>query len=195
MRQAMDLLKEGVIGTVLVAKAWNSQKRGSIGKQQPTDPPPGLSAALVYDLRTIIHQLYPALFEKARLEPWEDPNVIYMTEKGRIEVAHLHAADAQVDGVVVDRVEQQQRGRLVGEARLEGVVVAGARFQVGGDARLFERLAGVAIDEAAVVLAADLDRGPHMASLALLPPQIISHWSIPRNAVRLILASKQKRNG
>jgi len=37
--RAMELLREGVIGDVLVAKAWNSQKRGTIGKQQPTSPP------------------------------------------------------------------------------------------------------------------------------------------------------------
>jgi predicted dehydrogenase len=37
--RAMQLLREGVIGDVLVAKAWNSQKRGTIGRQQPTSPP------------------------------------------------------------------------------------------------------------------------------------------------------------
>ena len=36
---AMRALREGIIGDVLVAKAWNSQRRGSIGHQQPTDPP------------------------------------------------------------------------------------------------------------------------------------------------------------
>jgi predicted dehydrogenase len=39
---AMQALEEGVIGEVLVAKAWNSQRRGSIGRQQPSDPPPHL---------------------------------------------------------------------------------------------------------------------------------------------------------
>ncbi|MGB9624881.1 MAG: hypothetical protein ACPMAQ_08460, partial [Phycisphaerae bacterium] len=38
---------------------------------------PGLSSALVHDLRKIIHEMYPTLFEKPRLEPWEDPGVIY----------------------------------------------------------------------------------------------------------------------
>ena len=33
---AMKALREGVIGEILVAKAWNSQRRGSIGRQQPT---------------------------------------------------------------------------------------------------------------------------------------------------------------
>ncbi len=43
---AMQLLREGVIGTVLMAKAWNIQRRSSIGHAQPSDPPPGLD----YDL-------------------------------------------------------------------------------------------------------------------------------------------------
>jgi predicted dehydrogenase len=37
--KAMQLLKDGAIGDVLVAKAWNSQLRGSIGKQKPSEPP------------------------------------------------------------------------------------------------------------------------------------------------------------
>jgi predicted dehydrogenase len=32
-------LRQGAIGQVLVAKAWNSQRRGSIGKESPGDPP------------------------------------------------------------------------------------------------------------------------------------------------------------
>lgn len=44
--KAMDKLKSGVIGEVLVAKAWNSQRRGSIGKQHPSEPPKTLD----YDL-------------------------------------------------------------------------------------------------------------------------------------------------
>ncbi len=37
--EAMQRLHEGEIGEILVAKAWNSQKRGSIGHSQPTEPP------------------------------------------------------------------------------------------------------------------------------------------------------------
>ncbi len=44
--RAMQLLQEGAIGDVLVAKAWNSQLRGNIGKAKPSDPP----AHLDYDL-------------------------------------------------------------------------------------------------------------------------------------------------
>ena len=40
------MLRDGVIGDVLVAKAWNVQLRPSIGHAQPTDPPSGLD----YDL-------------------------------------------------------------------------------------------------------------------------------------------------
>lgn len=39
---AMKALQEGVIGEVLVAKAWNSQRRGNIGHQPPSEPPPHL---------------------------------------------------------------------------------------------------------------------------------------------------------
>jgi len=40
--RAMELLHKGAIGDVLVAKAWNSQLRGSIGKSQPSEPPSNL---------------------------------------------------------------------------------------------------------------------------------------------------------
>ncbi len=39
VREGMEKLHQGAIGDVLVAKAWNSQRRGSIGKQQPGDAP------------------------------------------------------------------------------------------------------------------------------------------------------------
>ncbi len=42
IREAMDLLHGGAIGEILVAKAWNSQRRGSIGKSQPGQPPASL---------------------------------------------------------------------------------------------------------------------------------------------------------
>jgi len=44
--EAMRLLREGVIGEILVAKAWNSQLRGSTGHASPSQPP----AELDYDL-------------------------------------------------------------------------------------------------------------------------------------------------
>jgi predicted dehydrogenase len=40
--KAMELLRGGAIGEVLVAKAWNSQLRRNIGKQKPDDPPDGV---------------------------------------------------------------------------------------------------------------------------------------------------------
>ncbi len=39
---AVQMLREGVIGDVLVAKAWNVQRRANIGHQQPGEPPPGV---------------------------------------------------------------------------------------------------------------------------------------------------------
>ena len=44
--EAMQALRDGVIGDVLVAKAWNSQRRGTIGRQPPSEPP----AHLDFDL-------------------------------------------------------------------------------------------------------------------------------------------------
>lgn len=41
MIEAMKLLRDGIIGDVLVAKCWNIQRRGSIGRGQETDPPAG----------------------------------------------------------------------------------------------------------------------------------------------------------
>lgn len=40
--EAIQMLKEGMIGEVLMAKAWNIQKRDNIGFKKPTDPPPGV---------------------------------------------------------------------------------------------------------------------------------------------------------
>jgi predicted dehydrogenase len=42
LQEAIQRLHEGAIGEVLVAKAWNSQRRGSIGKTQASQPPPQL---------------------------------------------------------------------------------------------------------------------------------------------------------
>jgi predicted dehydrogenase len=39
--QAVEMLHEGAIGQVLAAKTWNIQRRGSIGRAQPSDPPAG----------------------------------------------------------------------------------------------------------------------------------------------------------
>ena len=44
--RAIEIIRSGEIGEVLVAKAWNSQLRGNIGRQQPSDPP----AHLDFDL-------------------------------------------------------------------------------------------------------------------------------------------------
>ena len=46
MHQGVELLRSGAIGDVLVAKAWNVQLRGPIGRETPSDPPPGVN----YDL-------------------------------------------------------------------------------------------------------------------------------------------------
>ena len=45
-RDAMAMLHDGIIGDVLIAKAWNIQRRKNIGHQQPSTPPPSVD----YDL-------------------------------------------------------------------------------------------------------------------------------------------------
>lgn len=45
LREGMERLKNGAIGDILVAKSWNSQLRGNIGKRKPEPPP----AHLDYD--------------------------------------------------------------------------------------------------------------------------------------------------
>lgn len=46
IREGINLLREGAIGEVLIAKAWNSQRRSNIGHAKPSNPP----AELDYDL-------------------------------------------------------------------------------------------------------------------------------------------------
>jgi predicted dehydrogenase len=46
LQNGIQRLREGAIGEILVAKAWNSQRRANIGHKQPSDPPPGFD----YDL-------------------------------------------------------------------------------------------------------------------------------------------------
>jgi predicted dehydrogenase len=44
--EAVAMLRDGVVGDLLVAKAWNVQRRKSIGHHEPSAPPPGVD----YDL-------------------------------------------------------------------------------------------------------------------------------------------------
>jgi predicted dehydrogenase len=70
VQQGIDKLRQGAIGEVLVAKAWNSQRRGSIGKQPPSDPP----AHLDYDLwlGPVPHRPYQANFLHGVWRWWYD---------------------------------------------------------------------------------------------------------------------------
>jgi predicted dehydrogenase len=42
IQKGIQRLRDGVIGEILVAKAWNSQRRGTIGHQETAAPPPTL---------------------------------------------------------------------------------------------------------------------------------------------------------
>ena len=52
---AVQLLREGMIGEVLAAKAWNIQRREDIGHGRPSNPPPGVD----YDLWVGPAQMVP----------------------------------------------------------------------------------------------------------------------------------------
>ena len=41
LQRGIAQLRDGAIGDVLAAKAWNSQRRANIGRAQPSDPPAG----------------------------------------------------------------------------------------------------------------------------------------------------------
>ena len=64
MIEAVQLLRDGIIGDVLVAKAWNIQQRRSIGKQKPTDVPRELD----YDLWTGPVPMLP--YQENRVDGW-----------------------------------------------------------------------------------------------------------------------------
>jgi predicted dehydrogenase len=46
LKNGIDRLRRGAIGEILIAKAWNSQRRKNIGHMKPSEPPAGLH----YDL-------------------------------------------------------------------------------------------------------------------------------------------------
>jgi predicted dehydrogenase len=46
LKNGIERIRDGAIGKILVAKAWNSQRRADIGHSQPTAPPAGFD----YDL-------------------------------------------------------------------------------------------------------------------------------------------------
>jgi predicted dehydrogenase len=43
IQEAIQMLREGVIGDVLIAKCWNWQMREDIGRKQPSDAPPNVN--------------------------------------------------------------------------------------------------------------------------------------------------------
>ena len=70
VREAMQRIHEGEIGEVMVAKAWNSQRRGSIGKTRPSKPPAHLDfenwvgpAPLVPYRSNMLHGIWRWWFE------------------------------------------------------------------------------------------------------------------------------------
>jgi len=73
---------------------------------------PGLSSALVHDLTQIIRQEHPTVFARARLEAWEEPNVIYTTERGR------RKAEEELNFLV--NVKMPENAKAIGAAASHG---------------------------------------------------------------------------
>ena len=73
---------------------------------------PGLSSAMVHDLKKIIHERFPSLFEKPRPDPWEDASVLYTTEAGRAK------AEAELNHIV--NVKMPENARAIGAAAAHG---------------------------------------------------------------------------
>ncbi|MEJ7637558.1 MAG: Gfo/Idh/MocA family oxidoreductase [Singulisphaera sp.] len=72
VQEAMDRLKAGDIGEILVAKAWNSQLRRTIGKTKPGDPPKPLDFDLWVGPAPMVPyraNLLPGVWRQARLRP------------------------------------------------------------------------------------------------------------------------------
>lgn len=46
LKNGIELIRNGAIGDLLIAKAWNSQRRASIGHKKPTEPPAGFDYEL-----------------------------------------------------------------------------------------------------------------------------------------------------
>lgn len=59
-QKAVQMLRDGIIGDVFIARAWNIQRRGNIGKMRPSRPPSGFD----YDLWTGPAPMVP--FQKNR---------------------------------------------------------------------------------------------------------------------------------
>lgn len=62
--EGVQLLRDGIIGDELVAKAWNIQRRRTTGKQKPSDVP----VALDYDLWTGPVPMLP--YQENRVDGW-----------------------------------------------------------------------------------------------------------------------------
>jgi predicted dehydrogenase len=92
----IDRLRQGAIGQVLVAKAWNSQRRGSIGKESPTEPPAEL------DFRNWLGPARPVPYRRNLLHGvwrwWYDFGC------GDIGNDGVHDVDVALWGLGVDRL-------------------------------------------------------------------------------------------
>lgn len=104
-------LTAGNLGVFRDAMASIEPEMASAVYRQVTRTP-GLSGALVHDLAKIVREMFPKLFETRRLDPWEDPNVIYTSEYGR--------SKANEELAYIRNVKMPENARAIGEAASHG---------------------------------------------------------------------------
>ena len=108
VRNAISARKYGVFREAL--SAVSSELAGTVYRQITRTP--GLSQAMVHDLTTILREMFPSIFERPKVEPWEDENAIYTTEAGR------QKAEEELNYVV--NVKMPENARAIGAAAAHG---------------------------------------------------------------------------
>ncbi|MBN1489556.1 MAG: hypothetical protein JXA69_06520, partial [Phycisphaerae bacterium] len=97
----------------------------------------GLSHALVDDLCKIVRQKFPVLFMRPRLEPWEDPNILYTTDAGR------RKAEEELNYIL--HVKMPENAKAIGEAASHGDLSENSEYKFALEERdlLRARAAGI----------------------------------------------------
>jgi len=83
--KAIELLRSGVIGDVLVAKAWNVQQRKNIGKASPSDPPIMQHCTQVYGSPSVTSARRTA----GEIKLKSDTRVLSISRPVALELDHL----------------------------------------------------------------------------------------------------------
>lgn len=80
--------------------------------RRQVDRAEGLGPVVQDELQTIIREVFPRLFAKAKIEPWDDPNVLWVTEAGRAK------KEAEINELV--NVKMRENAIAIGRAAEHG---------------------------------------------------------------------------